>query len=162
MKSKLTVSEAISYLEKALVFNPNYLELNSVDRMEASELQRVADYIVPGFCFDNAFYTARKLSAKSIVYGGAINYLGENSILPAEHCWVRLDDQRYIDPTYEKLGQDHIFKVDYYRLFEIPLTDYLSAAEQLGNTCPDIIALNFMLFRKSPAYKKFFRISPLA
>ncbi len=149
--------QAEEMIKNGLVFNPEYLEHQTIRKLEQEEFAGVYDRVIPSFCYDNSFLTAVALDAEAIVYGAALTRFS-STLLPIEHAWVRFADGRCVDPTYQKLEQERgdLLEVSYYKLFEIPMLEYLDIAEELGNKVSPIVAMDFSWFRRSPKFKQYF------
>lgn len=157
---KLTKSEqdALALIESWLVFNKQHLSKQEISRISAEDFWLVYDRVIPSFCYDNAFLTAVAMDAKAVVYGAALTYIGD-TLVPIEHAWVRLDSDKLVDPTYQKMrerGGAYDFEVEYFSLFEIPTLEYIKIAQELGNSFSRIVAMDFLWFRRSSKYKHYF------
>jgi hypothetical protein len=156
----LNINQCKDAICEALLFNPAILELHKIQPLTPDEFSCISDRVFPSFCYDNSYHAATSLDAEMIVYGAALIRL-EDGWIPVEHAWVRFSDGRCVDPTYQKLKKVNslLHEVKYFKLFEIPTLNYIDTAEKLGNSFSKIVAMDFMWFRKSPEFKRYFNNS---
>lgn len=153
----MNINEAHELILNELAFNLEYLQQCQVQALTDTDLEQVSKYVFASFCFDNALTVSNILEVKSIVYGAAIVHLSGGPVV-AEHCWVKLSNDTYSDPTYqlENSKQPKTIHIDYFTLFEIPVTTYEGVAKDLGNPHPSIMGMDFTWFRSSAKYKHLF------
>lgn len=155
--------DPLELIESWLVFNKQHLVKNEISQIPAADFALVYERVIPSFCYDNAFVTAVAMDGQSIVYGAALTLFGD-TLVPIEHAWVRLGNGDFVDPTYQKMrerGGAYDFDVEYFALFEIPVSEYLEIAQELGNHFSRIVAMDFMWFRGSLKYKHYFKTTSL-
>jgi hypothetical protein len=150
-------NEIKAIIQNHLEFDKKHLEFNAVSKLTPEQIKQVSGYITPTFCFENALTSAKLLGAKSVVYGSAY-FKYNNKWEPLEHAWIRFDNDLYFDPTYqtisERMGAE--LEVEYFKLFEIRVEDYIEVSLKLGHQYGNIIAMDFAWFRNSPLYKQYF------
>ncbi|MDI5832540.1 hypothetical protein OCF84_21535 (plasmid) [Shewanella xiamenensis] len=145
----------------SMAMNSRYAKLVQISDIPEHELSGLRRFIVPTFCYQNAFDTAKMLNATHIVYGLALNFFSELCI-SAEHAWLRLADGKMVDPTYQVASESAAIladKVTYYSLFEVPINQYAEFAAELGFTYGKYIAMDFAYIRRSKQHRFLFSVS---
>ncbi len=100
-------------------------------------------------CYNNAFYNCPVLKTDMLIYGVAIT--SEFGTQAVEHCWNKLANGQYVDPTYQIQGIAH--KTRYYSLLEMDVNDIELMMEEANLACPP--DMNF--FRRHPNYGRRFQ-----
>lgn len=142
----------------SMAINCQYAQLVQIKNIPEAELSSIRPFVIPTFCYQNAFDTAKMLNATQIVYGLALNFFGELCIT-AEHAWLKLSDGNMVDPTYQignELASIQPDKTAYYSLFAIPISRYAEFTEQLGFRYGEFIAMDFAPIRRSEPHRFLF------
>lgn len=146
-----------SYAEmgRLLCVDPQYMQHVEVSDLSDEKLTIVEPTIITGLCYNNSLVTMRLLNGEALVFGVALTCF-EGTWLPAEHCWVKLQDGTEVDPTYQVLQNERKNKREilYFKLFEVTLTSLRDVQESLN--LHSLASLEMRWFRKSEHYRHCF------
>lgn len=140
-----------------MAINHCYSKFEKMNRINDEKFDSIRSLIIPKFCYQNAFDTAKHLNATHIVYGLALNYLGSICI-SAEHAWLQLGSGQMVDPTYQLLQEQDSLSVAvrYYSLLAIPIENYAIFAKRLGFCYGEFLAMDFFWLRSSHDFRHLF------
>lgn len=147
--------QASPEMAKMICVNPDHVEGVTVTDLPDDKLAVIEQVTIPSFCYDNSALALNLLNA-DVVYGVAMVNCG-GTWLPIEHCWLKLADGDYVDPTYQVLAKlnERKYEVIYYKLFEIT-SDLMSEMKQAYGELSRFVGVEMMWFRRSTAYRQYF------
>jgi hypothetical protein len=146
------------FISDHLVVAPALLNHVPISKLEGAEFENIKHRIIPSFCYDNSFLTAVALDFESIIYGVALVDFGNNKI-PIEHAWVKTNDGKYYDPTYQLMNEKNGFEIEaeYHSLIDISLDDYIELASDIhGEKLSKLCAVDFFALRRHAKFSQYF------
>ncbi|USD58983.1 hypothetical protein J4N45_10615 [Vibrio sp. SCSIO 43140] len=146
-----------SYAEmgRILCVDPQHMQHVEIRNLPDEKLAVVEPTTITRLCYNNSLVASRLLNGEALVFGVALTCF-EGTWLPAEHCWVKLQDGTEVDPTYQVLQNERKTKREilYFKLFEITLPSLRDVQESLGKS--SLAGLEMRWFRKSEHYRHCF------
>lgn len=148
--------QASPEMGKMIFVNPEHMQGVTVTDLPDDKLAVIEEITIPKFCYDNCALALNLLNADSVVYGVAMVNCGD-TWLPVEHCWLKLANGEYVDPTYQVLAKlnERKYEFIYYKLFEIT-SDLMSEMKQTYGELSRFVGVEMMWFRRTTEYRHYF------